>query len=648
MTESQQLSEALNVTPHQLVSQLLKAQSEKSREKLIEDVIEKLNFERFDAETLVSAAADSGQLRDSLNRIQVVHVGKYTFLYIQFDVVTWRIIPSPENVRFEDSRLGTPNPLRYEAVSPQMPVLKMHSQTLKELTDLLNAQAGDIWNDNPHTKTIQHRGIEVGGWLSLARFQIDESQIPYGALDATDGFSRTVGAHKGLGLTPRDVITKLSINSIETGYRKDLLDLSKQESPLTIEEEARLRSSVMPRAHVIVGYEYRSADPTEQKPSFDKARRNLVAHLHLAPQHAFSAASKAAAKANAIADALIAGRHLPVVRKLKSEELAECLLGNNKKWLDAGYSPAEFAVFVLETYKPTLLTKRGRAIKGAIEDLTGQTVKQDELAEIAADVALRPVILTKKLSKVEAESLASSLRSVLSKTWQSSIFTGVQGTQRKVAEILSDALFELNEEQSGRQSNSQARSELAALASFGMIALTADPLLKRAPGRKGLGNNDEPSKVIQELLKSTQGINQLAQVLYDIQNNSLPRLLTEGMPAVVAGNASLEIASPEAIQAIYLTSDTPNVEYELSSSEKITNGLRDLIGSLQLTRDRIDFLEEIRNDADISVVKNEGLAVTHQIDELSELRDRLVAWNSKAKERLEQRQSEYVNPTEFD
>ncbi len=648
MMESQPLNEELNVTPHQLVSQLLKTQSEKSRDKLIEDVIEKLNFERFDAETLVSAAADITQLKDSLNRIQVVHVGKYTFSYIQFDVVTWRIIPSPENVRFEDSRLGTSNPLRYEALSPQMPVLRMHSQTLKELTDLLSAQASDIWNENPHTKTIQHRGIEVGGWLSLARFEIDESPITYGALDATDGFSRTVGAHRGLGVTPRDVITKLSINSVEVDYRKQLLDLTKQDSQLTFDEEARLRSSVMPRAHVIVGYEYRSSDPSEKKPSFDKARRNLVAHLHLAPQHAFSAASKAAAKANAIADALIAGLHLPVVRKLKADDLAECLLGNNKKWLDAGYSAAEFAVFVLETYKPTLLTKRGRAIKGALEDLTGQTVKQDELAEIAADVALRPVILAKKLSKVEAESLTSALRSVLSKTWQSSIFTGVQGTQRKVDEILSDALFELNEEQSGRQSTSQARSELAALASFAMIALAADPLLKRAPGRKGLGNNDEPSKVVQELLKSAQGINQLAQVLFDIQNNSLPRLLPAGTPALAQGNASLEIASPESIQAIYLTSNSPIVEYELSSAERITNGLRELITSLQLTRDRIDYLEDIRNDSDMPIVKNEGLAVSHQIEELSDLRDRLVAWNSKAKERLEQRQSEYLDPTEFD
>lgn len=642
-------SAELNVTPHILISNLLKLPTSSQRTKAIAEIVERLNLQAFEAETLVTAAADLAQLRAASQRPLQMHVGRHTFTYIEVDVVTWRIIPSPENVRFEDQRFGIPSAARYSSLESGAPVLKFEAFSAKQLIDELEVQSDDIYRENPHTKTIQYRGIEVGGVLSLARITSPDFQ-PVGVLDSTDGFSRTVGAHRGLKLTPRDVLLKLSNPLNELVYRKDLVSLRVNEGSgevLTPEDEARLRSSVMPRAKVIIGYSYRSPSAQDATPAFDKARRTLVGHLHMAPQHSFSSSSESASKAIAIREALEVSNFIPGVAGLSKEDLTNCLAGDLSTWKNAGLPVDEFAVFVLEAYKPNLQSRQGRAIKSAIEDLTGQSIRQEELAEIAAEVALRPVVLAKNLQKVQSEQMMTSLRSVLSKSWAVSYFSGVKYTGREIQEIRDEALQELAYEKvnfSGNKSMiTSSRAELATLASFAMVALMDEPLLKRAVGRKGFGNNDEPNKVLTELLRSERGISQLAQIILDVRAGVIPKLVSEDVSEVKVATATSEYASVETIRAIYeIPQNTPEM-VGLTPTEQVNAALRDLNYRLQGVLSLATEIDAITSDSGLKVVQQDGLPVQGEIQLLNSLFGKLHSWNSVAEQKLQTRLNSGAN-----
>lgn len=637
----------LNETPHRLISELIVLSTESQRKKLAEEICEKLKLEPMEAETLVTSAANLAQLKSAISRVATKRVGKHTFSFIEYDVVTWRILPSPENIRFEDKRLGSQDAFRFTSLSGKAPVLSMTVPRATDLIEDLEISAGEILKDNPHTATIQHRGIEVGGVLSLARIEAEDMSQPVGILDATDGFSRTVGAHIGLQVSPRDVLFRFSIPASELSFRKRMVDLRDDSDShgLSIEDERRLRSSVMPRAQVIIGYHLRGAE-SKQDSHYDKARRTLVGHIHMAPAHAFSPATQAAAKANSIREALTDTNSLPAISGLTVEQIAATLAGDLRFWSEAGFGLDEFALLVLEVYKPTLQSKQGKTIKAAIEDLTGQSVTSEDLAEIAAEVALRPALLAKELPKVHLDQIASMLRSTLTKAWNTTLVSGLQFSQRSVEELLEASLTELrldaNQVSSGRATSSSARAELAALASFNMIVLAEKPLLERAVGRKGYGNNDEPSKVLTELIKSSRGVKQLAQAVLDIHAGRLPRLVREDDEVIDgATEPDRPLADSGNIKDIYTQPANDPNEPELSPTEQVNNYLRQLNHILNQLEDAVGLIDELDNELGVKIVQNDGLPVKNEIDLIQKLIGKLYVWNANAEQAVANRKSTF-------
>ena len=72
------------------------------------------------AETLAHAAADQQQLRKALRSAKIQRFGAEEFTYIEVDVLTWRIVPSPDNIRFEGEHArGTIGMPRFGAVDGQ-------------------------------------------------------------------------------------------------------------------------------------------------------------------------------------------------------------------------------------------------------------------------------------------------------------------------------------------------------------------------------------------------------------------------------------------------------------------------------------------------------------------------------------------------
>ena len=633
-----------SVSPHALVSSRLVLPTSKARSNLVAEVVEKLKLEKFDADTLVVSAADLKQLKSALTQVQVMHIGQHTFSYIEFDVVTWRILPSPENVRFEDRRLGQIDPYRFGSLSETQAVLTMKVSNRKDLFDDLIEFSEEIKRDSPHTRSIPIRGIEMGGYLSLARIQAADSVTPYGVLESTDGFSRTVGAHFGLQLSARDVLEKFNNPNFELDFRKRLIGLRDRDlggNRASDEDRTKLRCSVMPRAKVIVGYEYRPEMGEDVSPTFDDARRDLVGHLHMAPSLGFSTAANSAAKARAIRAILLRENQLPVVEGLSESEVNEVLSGVLTSWLGAGLQIDELAPVFLEAYKPNLLTKTGRLVKKAVNTQNGLQISQSDLVDVAVDIAVRTALSNRGLTRVQISGLIGGARSTLSKTWDDSIFVGVKATQRPIREILDAALSELKYEESGSgKAVSQSRNELAAIASFSMAVLSDPPLLERAVGRRGYGNNDEPNKVIKELLKTEYGIRQLVSIIESVRKGKEARLLDKENPA-----ANPTAANPKAtakdIKAIY---DEKTVELEElpeeSAKEALINLVTRLTGQIASAQESVAALNELQDETGSVIATTSGIAVQPAIDSLQEMLLSLNFWNSISDQLAKQRMAQ--------
>jgi hypothetical protein len=625
------------LTPQHFISESLRVPTKATREKVEELLKERFKLENTEIETIISSAADVSQLKKSIDNPIKYHLGLHTYTYIELDVVTWRIFPSPENVRFEDERFGFETAERFGSLDSVAPVLVFNSESVNKLLDRTVNESKDIMQENPHTKTISARGIEVGGWLSLCRISANDLR-PVGILESTDGFSRTVGAHDGLTLSPRDALLKLTNAATENDYRRELIELRDRAATgqdIGLIDETRLRCSVMRRARIIVAYDYNSQ--AKEKPKFDKARRTLVGHLHLAPQHGFSQSTNSATKANEICVALETEGYIPQISGLTQEQVIKCLNGNLEPWLTAGLHKDQYAPFILSSYRPNLNTRQGKAIKTAIENLTGQTIKSDELAEIASEVALRAIVRSSGIQKTAADQMVIALRSVLGKTWQSGIFSGVTFTNRDLEEIYKDAVSELDYEIANTQNrqgeSTSSRAELAAMASFVMVAVAKPPLLTRAVGRKGFGNNDEPAKVMNELLRLHVGLAQLKQTIVDLRAGTDARVVEfdeDKKEIKVIGSLS----SPEAIKEIYLEPQIMEEEYEKSPIEILNSSLRELAHKVNQLDGLVVEISQIKSEQGVSILSNEGTALEQEVQMLDSIRGKLSFWNQLAETKM--------------
>jgi hypothetical protein len=101
------------------------------------------------AQTLAHAAADQQQLRRALRAPKIQRFGVEEFTYIEFDVLGWRIVPSPDNIRFEGEHardaVGMP---RFGAVEDQ-PMLTFEMNSAKALIDAMAPRITDMTENAP-------------------------------------------------------------------------------------------------------------------------------------------------------------------------------------------------------------------------------------------------------------------------------------------------------------------------------------------------------------------------------------------------------------------------------------------------------------------------------------------------------------------
>jgi hypothetical protein len=550
------------------------------------------------AETLAHAAADQQQLRRALRSPKIQRFGTEQFTYIEFDVLSWRVLPSPDNIRFEgDHARGTIKMPRFGAVEGQ-PLLTFEMDSAAQMIDAMTPRIRDMVDNNPHVHSIRDRGIEVPGWLSFLRLTTDVG--PVTRLESTDGFGRTVAVHDGLGITFKDVAWNLRPGSRRASQLHNELAEWAVSDNVTEAQALKVRCSIMPNARVVINY--------SAPRSFDRARRRFVAHLHMAPPMNFSTATTLNAKANAAVDNLYERALLPTVNGLTTEQVRNILDGTDR---DHDLYPDEVAVLACGALNPHQNKREARAVNEAIADLTGARPKVEERTQLAAEVALRGFPADKRLT---------SLRSALERAWRWQMLRGVELTRRDPLDLLADAIRELV--QFGDDAG-PATAELAALASYHLVGARTQLLTRSDFG--GRGSNAEPQQIMKQMTKTDAGLRQLCQVVLDGRAGRGPQELPDGAAPKNKLFHDAEDLTAKRLRELAQLSDEQGITHE-SPEDRFTKA----IVKFELLVDDLHAatleVAKVADDDDVPLVDTKGFDNSDVKDALGEIVELVTEW----------------------
>ncbi|MFB7237895.1 hypothetical protein ACFCXK_24260 [Streptomyces sp. NPDC056269] len=550
------------------------------------------------AEVLAAAAADQQQLRRALRSPKIQRFGSEEFTYIEFDVVTWRILPSPDNIRFEDERARGTIPMpRFGAVEGEA-LLTFEMDSADKMIDAMAPRITDMVNNNPHIGSILDRGIETPGWLSAVRLTTDLGTVT--RLESTDAFGRTVASHQGLGITFKDAAWNLRPGS----RRANLLLRNLVEwagSDIVTDDQARMvRCSIMPNARVIIGY--------SAPRGFDRARRRFVAHLHMAPPMTFSTATTLNAKANAAVDNLYERGLLIIPSGMTAESVRDILDGTDRKH---GLLPDQVAVLACGTLNPHPNKRQARAVNDAIADLTGAKPKLEERTQLAAEVALRGFPADKRLT---------ALRSALDRAWRWSVLRGVELTCGHPLDLLVEALRELV--QAGDAAG-PATAELAALASYHLVGGRTQLLTRSEFG--GRGSNAEPQQIMRQLTKSDVGLRQLCQVVLDGRAGRDPQELADGTMPQDTLIPAAEILTPGRLRELADLSEGEGITHE-TPEDRFATALKDFQERLDDLLSAAQTVGNVTGEDGVALVDTLGFSNSNVRDTLVEITDLVSEW----------------------
>jgi hypothetical protein len=550
------------------------------------------------AETLAHSAADQQQLRAALRTPKVQRFGAEQFTYIEFDVLTWRILPSPDNIRFEGEHArGTVGMPRFGALDGQ-PLLTFEMDSAQRLIDAMGPRITDMAENNPHVASIMERGIETPGWLSFLRLTTDVGTVI--RLESTDGFGRTVAAHRGLGITFKDAAWNLRPGSRRAAtLHSNLVEWAS--SDVVTDEQARMvRCSIMPHARVIIGY--------SAPRGFDRARRRMVAHLHMSPPMNFSVATTLNAKANAAVDKLYEQGLLPVPDEMTADEVRGILDGSNR---EHGLLEDEVAVLACGALNPPHNKRAARLVNEAVADLTGTKPKLEERTQLAAEVALRGFPADKRLT---------ALRSSLERAWRWSALRGVELSWREPLDLLSEAIRELVQDDDDA---GPATAELAVLASYHLVGGRTQLLTRSEFG--GRGSSTEPQQIMKQLTRTDSGLRQLCQIVLDGRAERAPQELPDGASPKDKRIPKAELLTAERLRELAKLSDEQGITHD-SPEDRFAAAIQEFQDRLEELHLAALAVGAITDDTGLALVDTLGYDDSTVKDTLTAVTDLVSEW----------------------
>lgn len=626
-------------TPYSVISESLRTQNSKARNAASEMITEAFGLHPFDAATIARSAADLTQLREAIRSPRQRRYGQFKITYIELDVVTWRILPSVENIRFEGERAWkSGKALRYGPFDMGGPVLGLTWSDADEVVSSLTTQTQKIWNQNPHSKSIPFRGIETPGLLAVARLALGDNP-KIGVLDATDGFSRTVGAQRGSGVGVEDVLFTLQDDAAENRLRQELIELRDSgaadlDSEAAEVSAARLRSSIMPRAQVIVGYSKIGA-PENKQPTFDEVRRSLVGHIHLEPPLKFADTTQFALKARIALDEVHSRAMLPTVDGYSADRILSILQAETEKGgellpdEDGAHPlfPDEVLALAFEALVSQGDQRRVRVVNSAVHGLTGKRPSRDERAALAADTALRTNWI---IAGKQEDTAYKGRRSTMQKVLATTTLGVARLSRRPIMELVDNAVQKLrlrnqNLEDVSRGISPEA-AELGVLGLYCLVEGARQPLLIRSTAKVDGEYLPEPQQIIERMVTSVAGVRQLGQIILDVRAGREPKLLHRGQePSEHHLSDNMSLTRSDLFNYKKDNWQT-SAAVEVSPQSQLHAYRQRLIEGVETLKTIVDAVQRVVDEEGTVLVDVQGLDVESESSTLSDISTDLRAW----------------------
>jgi hypothetical protein len=554
------------------------------------------------ATNLAWLAADPTKVLTALKAPDSEILGKVLCETISVATMTAAVFRAPENVRMEQERYDSDFALsRYVSSDDNSSLVFSHTgPSDAEATADFYAQMAKIDRHvesvNSYRADIVTNGIRVGGTLFPLMVKV-KGVATFGAFETADCYGRVLfaqqGAAEAVGRAPErtlqdtiSVLTNTPTTGVEFGghpmkkARDRFLAVAgkvREGKDITRDEARVLTTAVMPSTRIVLSV--RGDVP------LDEVRRRFVAQQHMEPPTPFTVSTERQARGVAVLTVLESKGRLPRVPGTPQNVISE-ILNNPKAAIAAGVAhPDDVAVLAAAALLPTQNTVNWRLTRDALET-RGVITKNHTRSLVAAEVATRAVASTDRKqgrqSSLERALRLAGLRGVCPRS--------IGGDAAELQHLLDEALgeFELADEaraRGERTSMGAAMKELAVRAAYWATCAPNRPIIfdRTAVGSKGegaqAGDMLEPNQVLERLLRSTWGIQQLTQIIADgrrgIEAREVPQhgLSSVGIESAVAAGRDVEAEDqPSAVltpQTIRRRAGQPSSPRDQSASARM-------------------------------------------------------------------------------
>ncbi|MEU8848827.1 hypothetical protein AB0C70_21855 [Streptomyces sp. NPDC048564] len=592
------------------------------------------------AATMPLLAADPQTMLDQLKRPrrEVLAPG-VTGITLQLDVLIAALIRALENLRMGEQRYNGRFRLpRYTSAARNRACacdLRFH-RDLNDATQFLFSELAkvdqEIDANNNYGSDIKENGVRIGGILFPLLIGLPD-QPWLGGFETADCYGRAYFIQESEGIKTRDVLEWLrtvptTAKELRTHplqqRRASLLSIAGKvnasNTRLTEAEESMLMRAVMPNTKIVL--------TVDGDIAMDEARRRLVAQQHLDRPTEFTPDTEWQTRAEAVLEALQQKNALAAPPGVDAAEV--------RRWLDnplevagSGHHADDVAALGVSSLLRTPGTARDRVISLALKTRgVSGTKRRQARSELTAHVVARAI---------PADHARDGRRSALERALRMTELRDMDVDMRDVSEILADARAELmaaaEERSKGKNPGiGPATQQITVRAGFYLTCGSGNegPVLQRSAHGAGKGEAQEPAELLRKLASTPQGLEQLAQAIFDGRRGYPVRRVEEDQQAQEHSSPGTggELLTSEELRALALTRKT-KIEDPTASAKvaEDTDDIRDMVNTLE---SKVEDMGQHKDDgAALSHVEDRGWHDPHKIvDKLTDVTKTLDRWQT--------------------
>lgn len=538
-----------------------------ARRKAAERLIDAFGLDPDAAQCIADAVVDPAELRRAIDTPTELAITGGSLLAVRARVWTRRGLPDIRNPRIGDARRhpfavepGTDEESRFTPVADPTsdgatPHLEVEVESTEHMTWASALAARAVLDANDWRYSIRNQGVLTEVWLVATRYAHTQDGAPdLWALTTAEGSSRTTGAHDILGAgNSVDAVVDAASDTFMRGRIKEL-NTAFEQGPSTKQSEA-LRCETMP-ALILVGYRPLAGGPER----FSSAVKSLVALRHVDAPKEWGEGPELESLAD---EALAVMEDRGIVTRLRRKWLAGAI---SRKQAAEAHLPTDPAIRAAEII--ALFSTDDQEVRDAIRDaVTRQSTRKRITKNFRVKLAVALIVRA-----VGGEGTnPDRVRRYMQHGFVSVRDNHFNATHRGADDVLSDALAEFDAEPAGEPG--PARLELAARAAYPLISTLSLWADRGTANNPNADDRRRPGEVIDTMLSSRLGIQQLHQAIVDHADGRPLRAVKEdGSIRLTEDRAQFQVVNDVYLRSMFPKAGAPT---RPASTDTPDDGLRD-------------------------------------------------------------------------